>query len=144
MSGTCTLGSVTIDGTTYGPFTLPADIEWDDEGAWMPVAQVVATSITGAQIVQVSAVQAGRPITLIARGDKHVWLAYSAISALRAAAAANLSAPMVLTLIDDRTFSVLWRHQDKAVEFGSVEYIVGNADFNASRPYTLTLRFMQA
>jgi hypothetical protein len=134
MSGTCTLGA----------FTLPPDIEWADEGSWLPVAQVIATTITGALVVQQSAMQAGRPITLIARGDKHVWVSYAEAIALREAAAADVGASMLLTLIDGRTFNVIWDHRDKAVEFEPVEYVVSdNDDENDARPYTLTLRLMQ-
>lgn len=134
MSGTCTLGGV----------PLPIDIEWSDEGAWMPAAQVVTTSITGAQIIQASAVQSGRPITLIARGDQHVWLTYGDVTTLRAMAESNLSTPMSLVLIDGRTFTVIWRHQDTAVEFEPVRYSVSaDSDTNDARPYTLTLRLMQ-
>jgi hypothetical protein len=135
MPGTCTLGAV----------TLPPDIEWEDEGAWLPVSVVDTVTITGAIVRQGSAQQAGRPITLIARGDGHVWLAYSLVETLRAMAASNVATPMTLTLIDGRSFSVLWRHKDTAVEYGPVEYLVSaDADVMATRPYTLTLRLMQA
>lgn len=134
MSGTCSLGGI----------DLPVDIEWSDEGGWMPTAQIVTTTITGAQIIQASAVQAGRPITLVARGDQHVWLSYDQVQTLRALAESNLSTPMSLVLIDGRTFTVVWRHQDTAVEFEPVLYSVSaDSDTNDARPYTLTLRLMQ-
>ncbi len=133
MIGDCTLAGI----------QLPNDIEWSDEGSWMPTAQVVTTTITGAQIIQASAQQAGRPITLVGRGDQHIWVSYAAITSLRAMAASNLSTPMSLVLCDGRTFTVVWRHQDIAVEFEPVEYMVGDAAFNATRPYALTLRLMQ-
>lgn len=135
MTAICTLDAV----------SLPADIEWDDEGAWMPVAAVDAYTITGAIVRQVSAVQAGRPITLIARGDQHVWLEYADIQVLRTMAATNLDTAMTLTLIDGRVFTVVWAHDQKAVEFEPVEYIVSDdTGFMGARPYTLTLRLKQA
>lgn len=134
MSGTCTLNGI----------ALPLDIEWQDEGAWMPTAQVVTTTITGAQIVQASAVQAGRPITLVARGDQHVWLSYAEVKTLRALAESNLSTPMALVLLDGRAFTVIWRHQDTAIEFEPVRYSIStDSGVNDARPYILTLRLMQ-
>lgn len=135
MTATCTLDAL----------NLPADIEWDDEGNWLPVAAVDVYTITGAMVRQVSAVQAGRPITLIARGDQHVWLAYGDIQTLRAMAASNLDTPMTLTLIDGRSFTVVWAHDQKAIEFAPVEYIVSDdTGFMDARRYTLTLRLKQA
>jgi hypothetical protein len=130
--------------TTLDDVTLPGDIEWEDEGAWVPAAAVAAVTITGAQVLHVGALQAGRPITLVARGDQHVWLTYAQVEALRAMAASNLDTPMTLTLIDGRTFSVVFRHQDGAVEYEPVLYVVSSdTDVRDARPYTLTLRLMQ-
>lgn len=130
--------------TTLDAVTLPGDLEWEDEGAWVPAAAVMTTTITGAQILHVSALQAGRPITLVAKGDQHVWLTYAEVEALRAMAAANLSTPMTLTLIDGRSFQVVFRHQDGAVEYSPVEFLVSqNTDVRDARPYTLTLRLLQ-
>jgi hypothetical protein len=130
--------------TTLDGVTLPPDLEWTDEGAWLPAAAVATVTLTGAQVVQVSALQAGRPITLEAKGDGHVWLTWAEVEALRTMAAANLDTTMVLTLVDGRTFSVVFRHQDGAVEYEPVMFSVSsNTAVRDARPYTLTLRLMQ-
>lgn len=43
---------------------LPADLQWTDEFTAWRIGQQVRTSLSGALIVQESARQAGRPITL--------------------------------------------------------------------------------
>ncbi len=134
MAGICTLAGI----------ALPPDIEWEDEGKWVPVGVVDTVTITGAIVRQGSAMQAGRPITLVARGDQHVWLQYGQVEALRALAASNIGGAMPLVLIDGRTFQVMWRHADLGVEFSPVEYLV-SADpaVQSARPYALTLRLKQ-
>jgi len=130
--------------TTLDAVTLPGDLEWEDEGKWVPAAAVATVTITGAQVLQVSELQAGRPITLVAKGDKHVWLSYGEVEALRVMAATNLDTPMTLTLLDGRTFQVVFRHQDGALEYDPVEfYVSSDTDARDSRPYSFTIRLME-
>lgn len=50
------------DGTAT--VSLNPDLYWDDEFDWVPVAQSVATGLTGKPIIQIGIRQGARPITL--------------------------------------------------------------------------------
>lgn len=101
-----TLGSVQISG----------DLEWVDEFAAGSdlVGQTVTYAVTGAQIIQASAQQAGRRVTLAGgeEGDSVFGaLTRAQIDSLRALAAVA-GAVYSLTLTDGRTFNVSFRRDD--------------------------------
>jgi hypothetical protein len=96
------------DGTTT--VTLPDDILWVDRHSWTPVEQTVATSITGASIVDVATRVNGRPITLQS-DEEHAWMPYSDISQLKVWGA-EAGKELVLT-IGATVFDVIFRHQEK-------------------------------
>lgn len=72
------------DGTT--PITLRDDALWADEFGWPGVVQQAEYSLTGALIVETSAMQAGRPITLTGADDR-AWLPYADLQQLQTWAA---------------------------------------------------------
>lgn len=129
---------------TLDDIVLPPDLEWTDEYRWSPAQQVAQYTITGALVVQASGVQAGRPITLEAKGDGHVWVPRSLVDAMRAKLIVP-GATMTLTLVDGRTFDVIARPQDGSpFEADQVDFrATADIDVRDLLPYTLTLRLMQ-
>lgn len=90
--------------------TLPDDLAWVDEYAWQAVEQSVERSVTGAQIIDVGIKTKGRPITLSAGAD-FAHITRSVLDQLMAWA--NLPPQtMTLTLVDGRSFQVMFRHHD--------------------------------
>lgn len=102
MTITITDGATSID--------LPFDLLWIDQHSWSPVEQKVATSITGAAIIDAGTRLNGRPVTL--EGDeRHAWMPYSTVQQLKAWAAV---ADQQLTLIvRGVVMQVMFRHQDR-------------------------------
>lgn len=104
-------------GTVMG---LSGDLQWIDEfgdGSDL-VAHEETYSITGALIVQASAKQAGRRLTLQGRRDGNTVfgvLTREQVDALRALAAVP-GATYTLTFPDGREFSVMFRRDSAAVE----------------------------
>jgi len=95
---------------TLDAIELPVDIWWSDEIDWTPVEQSVEFSTTGALLIDLSTKQAGRPITLI--GDERAaWISREAALALQAAAA--VPGKQMTLVINDQTFTVMFRHEEK-------------------------------
>ena len=127
-----------VDGATT--ITLPADMHWSDEYAWLPTAQQTEVAFDGALIVQESAQLAGRPVTLEG-GVTFAWIDRATLESLRTLASTPRDMPMVLTLLDGRAFNVLFRHgATPAVDAKPILDIVPFADGDA---YALTLRLLQ-
>lgn len=104
------------DYTTIGALSLPGDLQWIDEFAQGSdlVGQDVTVSITGAVIVQASAQQAGRRLTLQGRiesGEGFAPISLAVLKSLRALAAVP-GAIYTVTLIDGRSFSAVFRRDD--------------------------------
>ena len=126
--------SITLDTVT-----LPRDLLWEDETDWTPVAQSTEYTLAGALSIETGVMQAGRPITL-AGGDDRAWASRTAVLALMALAAVP-GKTMPLTLNDERTFTVCFRHGDGApVE---ARPIVPYNTPAAGDWYALTLRLME-
>lgn len=124
------------DGTTT--VTITDDLQWSDEFAWAPVSQAVQQTITGALIVQPQARTAGRPITLAADSEMAGWISRAALDQFKVWAAVP---GQVLTLTYRGTaHSVIWRHQDTAIEAAPV---VPYADVQAGDYYRAILRTME-
>lgn len=134
---------------SLGGIELPYDIQWMDEFTAWKVGQLIRPTLTGALVVQESALQAGRPITL--RGFDDGGMRYvapvtlSTLNALRAleetAGGENLT--LVLPAAGDttRTFTVRFRRTDgPAIEAVPIKYIVPaeSADY-----FLATLRLIQ-
>lgn len=102
MSITLTVGASTA--------SLSADLLWQDEFEWHPVAQTVERSLTGALLVDVQQMTGGRPITLRGADEKAAWTARSSVVLLQGWAA---TAGQVMTLtLRGSTYQVMWRHHD--------------------------------
>jgi hypothetical protein len=98
--------TLAYSGTTV---TLPDDLLWTDRHTWSPVEQSVATSITGAGIVDIGTRINGRSITL-AGSESSAWMAYTLIDQLKAWAVMP-GITLVLT-IAGTPYSVIFRHHD--------------------------------
>lgn len=122
-------------GTTIN---LPDDLIWVDRDSWSPVVQNVATSITGAAIIDVQAKTNGRPITL-SGDEQHAWIPYSTVLQLRALAA-DPGAQLSLS-IGGATYSVVFRHQDAPAL--DVSPVVDYATPDAQDFYYGSLKFME-
>ncbi len=129
--------SITLsDGSTT--LTLNPDLFWSDEYNWNPVEQAADRSVTGANIIQASALLSGRPITLEPEDDSSAWTLRSQVETLRNWAAVA-GKQMTLTLRGvSRT--VIFRHQDGGFEARPVLHYreMVSADF-----YRVTIRLME-
>lgn len=123
---------------TLDALTLPDDLSWADEYAWLPIVQTSEFSLTGALIVEEATRQAGRPMTL-QTPEGGAWTTRATVNLLRATLTANTS--MTLTLHDARNFNVRWRHSETPLESSPV--LEGLADPEDSSIYNLTLRFIE-
>jgi hypothetical protein len=111
---------------TLNEIVLPPDLQWDDEFNWTEIRQTVKPSLTGAQLVQMNAVLAGRKITLSGKLNGQVAFATlqrTVVQALRTLEVSAMATPMTLTLSDGRVFSVIFRYDDgPAVEAGPLKF----------------------
>lgn len=105
---------MTMPQITLGTATLPPDLQWSDEFAWIALGVTAKVSLSGAEIVQAGSLQAGRPITLQG-GQDFAWLDYATVEALRTLASAA-GATYTLTLPDGRTYNVRFRAEEVPVE----------------------------
>lgn len=132
---------------TLAGITLPGDLYWSDEFTAWKVGQSIKTSLTGARIVQESALQAGRPITLESSQEGRNWVAVVTLDVLRALQGSESvprSTPLVLTLpahnSGARTFNVAWRRSDgAALEAKPIKFIAPARDQDF---FAITLRLM--
>lgn len=115
---------------------LGDNFSWVDEFTWSPVAGTTERTLTGAMVVEESPKPSGRPITL--RGE---WLTRTTVESLRTLEL-QLETPMTLTLLDGRTFTVLWRRSDGAAVEARPLYPIANPD--SEMLYEVTLRLMEA
>ena len=121
---------------------LPDDLLWSDEFAWTPAVMSVSYLITGALMVHSACRQAGRPITLTGAVDM-AWVARSVISTLYDWAGIALgedTGRFELTLLDERVFTVAFRHAEAPID---AEPVKGFPARSASDHYRLTLKLMQ-
>lgn len=126
---------------------LPADLQWTDEFTAWRVGQQVRNSLNGAMIVQESARQAGRPITLQTTRDGMAYVGVVALPTLRAlqASESELSlSPLALVMPahngGERSFQVRWRRVDgPAIEVEPTRFAVPALDADL---FSITLRLM--
>jgi hypothetical protein len=90
---------------------LPGDMRWEDEFA-TPVVEAVTPLLSGVRYIEESVLPSGRPVTLKLTGNARV--SRTTVEALQALLTPGRT--MTLTLADDRTFSVRWRHRDGALK----------------------------
>lgn len=116
------------DVITLGALSLTGDLQWIDEYATGSdlVGQQVTTSVTGAQIIQASAQQAGRKVTLqgqMSGRDGFGAITRAQVDALRALAATP-GTVYTLTLTDGRAFACVFRRDDgAAVEAAPLKHV---------------------
>ncbi|MFA7239368.1 MAG: hypothetical protein WC091_04590 [Sulfuricellaceae bacterium] len=123
---------------TLDTVSLPLSMKWTDEFAWGAVAAKSEYSLTGALLVQASRKLAGRPITLAAEEDSG-WCPRATV--LAAQSLADMPGrEMTLTLPDGRTFTVIFRPGEVAVE---AKPILPKAIPLADDWYVMTLRLTQ-
>ncbi|WP_442247063.1 hypothetical protein ACS0OQ_04395 [Stenotrophomonas riyadhensis] len=126
---------------------LPADLQWTDEFTAWKVGQQARTSLTGALIVQESARQAGRPITLQTSRDGTAYVGVVSLPVLRALQASESEARLApLDLVmpahnsGERSFQVRWRRTDgPAIEVDPTRFAVPALDADL---FSITLRLM--
>lgn len=121
---------------------LPDDLLWSDEHAWSPVVTAASYLLTGALLIQSATRLAGRPITLVGAPDM-AWVSRATVEQLRAWAALALTdstGRFRLTLADGRAFTVVFRHDDTALE---AEPVLGFPARSDADLYRLTLRLME-
>lgn len=128
MSITLTAGATTVN--------LPDDLRWSDED-WAPVSQSLSRGITGAAIVQVRALTAGRPITLEPPDDSSAWMTRAVLEQLRNLAA--IPGQVMNLTISGQSYSVVFRHQDTPIES---EHVVFYNSPDGSDRFLTTVRFM--
>ena len=126
---------------------LPADLQWIDEFTAWRGGQQVKTSLTGARIVQESALQAGRPITLQTQREGDAYIApvtLAVLQQLQASEEQPRTAPLQLLMPahngGERVFPVGWRRTDgAALEATPINYAVPALDGDY---FSITLRLM--
>ena len=125
---------------TYGAttLTLPDDLPWTDEFSWPAVEQRTEYSITGALIVEASAKQSGRPITLTANENRG-WISRATLLTLKAWAA--LPAQAFTLVINGGARVVAFDQQRGAIE--AVTVLPQLTDTDAADEYIPTLRFIE-
>lgn len=125
------------DGVTT--VTLNPDLYWSDEYDWQPVVQSVTQTLTGAVIVQSTALQAGRKITLTPADENSAWMTKALVDQLRNWASV---AGKTLTLtLRGVSRSVIFRHHDGGAMDATPVVFFSDAD--STDWYRVTLRFME-
>ena len=131
-----------IDNLTAATINLPDGLVWEDEFSWSPSVAAVDYSLTGALLVQVGEKAKGRTITLKAASEEEVWVLRSTVELLNSWLL-PASRKMTLTLeypSDTRSFTVMFRHQDGAMESGPVKKFPGHDDGDW---FNIVLRLME-
>jgi hypothetical protein len=131
------------DGVTT--LQLPADLVWEDEHDWHPVAQEVDYTLTGAILVHTATKLAGRPITLIG-GEDHSWVVRSTVDALKAwadvAPDQQTGDGIYQLTLRGVTRDVVFRHHDGEPMASSIILYKGKEP-EPSDFYQIALKFME-
>jgi hypothetical protein len=122
---------------TLDSLELPPDLIWTDEFDWTPVKQTITEAVDGSLIVETGLLLAGRPITLSGAIDS-AWIDRGTLKSLYAYA--QSVSERTLTLLDGRSFTVIFRHGEKPVEAAQVVSFTNPDDTDY---YTLTVRLLQ-
>lgn len=134
---------------TLNGIELPGDLYWQDEFTAWRVGQVQRPTLTGALVIQQSARQSGRPITLVTTQHSGGYVApvtLATLSALRALEEQSAVTPMALIMpghngAADRTFSVLFnRASGAAIE---AEPLVFRVPYSDGDFFKITLRLIE-
>lgn len=133
---------------TLAGVTLPGDLYWSDEFTAWKVGQARKTSLTGALILHVGALQAGRPITLETTQEGGAWVAPIRLDTLRALQALESdpdAGPFTLVLPEHntgtRSMTVTFRRDEgAAIEARPIRFISPAVDADY---FAITLRLIQ-
>ena len=133
---------------TLDTITLPGDLFWSDEFMAWRVGQLQRVSVTGALVVNESALQAGRPMTLETTQSGNAYVAAITLPVLlelQALEAQTRTVPMVLTVPahngGTRSFNVMFnRAGGKALEARPLLYASPYIDGDY---FAITLRLIQ-
>ena len=128
------MNTLTFNSTTI---TLPYFLHWEDEFDFTPGVLGIEYSLTGALIVEQATKQSGRPITLTTP-DGGDWISRQSLVLLYNSLATIT--PITLTLHGNRTFSVVWRHNDNPIEAKLI--VPGLIEPRDSTQYFIVLRFI--
>ncbi len=128
--------AITLDG-----LELPADLEWQDEFDWQPVAHSSERSLTGKLLIEEAPLIKGRPVTLFG-GPNACWVPRSLVLALKAmeSTPSDPSQPMTLNF-HGLQLPVIWNRADgQPVEAKPVQRIRNPGE---THKYYITLRLME-
>lgn len=133
---------------TLDTITLPGDLLWSDEFTAWRVGQLQRVSVTGALVVNESALQAGRPVTLETTQSGNAWVAAITLPVLlqlQALEAQTRTVPMALSVPahngGTRSFNVLFnRAGGKALEARPLLFASPYLDGDY---FAITLRLIQ-
>jgi hypothetical protein len=117
---------------------LPDDLLWIDEHLWTPAITSVSYLLTGALLIESATRQSGRPITLQAPDDM-AWITRALVDQLYAFAA-EPNRTFELRLVNGRSFTVMFRHQDQALEAAPV---LGFGGFAPESRWRVVIRLME-
>ena len=118
--------------------TLPDDLRWVDEHLWTPAVASASYLLTGELLVESATRQAGRPITLQAPDDM-AWVSRVTVDRLYEWASAP-ERTFELQLVDGRTYTVAFRHQDGAIE---AQPVLGFGGLALDSRWRVALRLIQ-
>lgn len=129
-------------GQVTGEIALPDGLLWKDEFNWTATISNVTYSLTGALIIDTGTKQTGRPITLEPPDETMGWVKRSTVIRLKEwADAPDKRMRLVLEYpSDNRTFTVMFRHYDGAVEASPVK---GFPQHDNDDWFHLTLRLIE-
>jgi hypothetical protein len=130
------------NNTTQEEITLPNDLLWEDEWNWVPVESTSSRTLSGELIIDFREKVAGRTITLVPPDGEMGWVTRLILSTLRSWASV-LDLRMTLTFEypeDTRTFLVMFRHYDTAIESKPV---LGFPSHEEGSWFSVTLRFIE-
>jgi hypothetical protein len=138
MPGTISGMSITL---TYAGTTLDLGdrLVWSDEYSWHPVKQSTSPSTTGALLVDVGVLQAGRPITQEG-AQSNAWITRATCDTLKAWAAIP-AAEMVLVL-RGTPHTVIFDHERTGFEAQAL-WRLADGEHTAQEVFLPTLRFLE-
>jgi hypothetical protein len=126
------------DLETQRVLQLPDDLLWVDEHLWTPAISNVSYLLTGALLIESATRQSGRPITLQAPDDM-AWVKRSLVDQLYGWAA-EPGHLFELRLANGRSSTVMFRHQDQALDCAPV---LGFGGLDPESRWRVVIRLME-
>lgn len=123
---------VTTPTLTLDSLLLPDDMIWGDEFDFSPVGQTITPTLTGALIIEESALPTGRPITLKGVGTRALVKQLKALESL-------INHQMPLIMLDGIQRTVVFKRPGVVAVQLDAEY----ADPDDSDPYNITLNLIE-